>query len=98
MANKTLETIAGLVNAVALTGVAIAAGLYIGNKDLRENNGKVVPPGIGIVNQFGAVYDSNRDGIPDYTIEKTFLITPGTPVEFKRAPTQKEIDWYKSQK
>ena len=96
MTNKTLEKIAGIATAVALPLVAIAATIYISNKDLAENNGKVVPIGHTSETFFSTIYDSDRDGNPDYVKVGTFLVTPATPVKFIREPRQDEIDWYKS--
>jgi len=90
MANKTLEKITSIALAVALPALAIASSIYTSNKDLRDNGGKVTPI-LGLV-----VYDSNHDGTPDYTIQKSFLITPGTFTQIKRAPTQEEVNWYQS--
>lgn len=92
---KNLERLA-IATVASVPLVAIGAyGTYDRNQT-EANGGKIANPHV-FNGGFGRViYDSDGDGSPDYTITKTFLVTPATMVEFKGKPTQEEIDWYKS--
>ena len=43
-----------------------------------------------------SLIDQDRNGSPD--VARTYLVGPGTSLSYitERQPTQKEIDWYKS--